>query len=99
MSTDDCELTTYAEMADVVSNLAFLVRERRRERRLSQRAAATEMGLNGSTLHRLEHGGDVATASLVAILGWLDWTHPNSRKALAREFLAEEAPCPSSPST
>lgn len=74
---DDCELTTYAEMANVLGNLTFLVRECRRARRLSMRAAATEMGLAPSVLHRMEQGTSApALPNVVAILIWLDWQTP-----------------------
>lgn len=76
-NSDDCELTPYSEMAQIISNLAFLVREKRRARRLSMRQVAIEIGINASTIHRLEHGKEVSTANLVSILAWLDWTYVN----------------------
>lgn len=95
---DDCELTTYAEMANVLGNLTFLVRECRRARRLSMRAAATEMGLAPSVLHRMEQGTSApALPNVVAILIWLDWATPATagevaklRKAWPDAMLTEE---------
>jgi len=82
---DDCELTTYAEMANVLGNLTFLVRECRRARRLSMRAAATEMGLAPSVLHRMEQGTSApALPNVVAILIWLDWATPATAGEVAK---------------
>lgn len=68
----DCELTSYADLADIVENLAFLVREKRRERRMSARAVAVEAGLSPSTLTRLDQGRTVASDGLVALLRWME---------------------------
>ncbi|RZT87488.1 hypothetical protein EV383_4413 [Pseudonocardia sediminis] len=69
----DCELTSYAEIVEVITNLRFLVREKRRRERLSMRAAAEQIGVgNASTIHRFEHGNDVSTENLVAMIRWLD---------------------------
>lgn len=84
MADSDCELTSYAEMIEVVQNLHMLVRERRRARRLSMRAAAGEMAIPVSVLHRMHNGSGVSLENLVMILNWLD---------------RAEALCPSSPST
>lgn len=65
-------LTTYGELADVIDNLGLIVRERRRQRRLSQRTAAAEIGLSFSTISRLENGDEVEGRSLAAVLRWLD---------------------------
>jgi hypothetical protein len=73
---DDCELTTYGEMADVLSNLRFLTREVRRARRLSMRGAATEMGIPASVLHRMEQGSTPSLSNVVSILEWLEWQTP-----------------------
>jgi ribosome-binding protein aMBF1 (putative translation factor) len=62
---------TYAEMAEVVKNLPSMVREKRRERGLPQWEMAAEMGINVSSVNRLERGRGVSLPTLVAILGWL----------------------------
>lgn len=64
--------TPYAELADVVGNLPLLLREARRARGLSQRAAATEIGVAFSTVHRIEAGQDCVLSNAVAVLRWLD---------------------------
>jgi transcriptional regulator with XRE-family HTH domain len=70
--SDECELTTYAEMVDVVCNLHMLVREKRRERRVSLRQLAAQSGVSASAVCRLESGNsDVSMDSLIALLQWL----------------------------
>ncbi len=71
----DCELTSYADLADIVENLAFLVREKRRERRMSARAVAAETGLCSSTMTRLDQGKTVSSDGLVALLRWMEGGH------------------------
>jgi transcriptional regulator with XRE-family HTH domain len=66
------QLSTYAELADVLANLPLIVRERRRQRRLSVRAAGAEIGISFSTISRLENGDDMNESSLAAVLRWLD---------------------------
>lgn len=68
----DGKPTTYAELADVISNLPLIAREHRRHRRLSLRAAATECGIGFNSLFRLEKGENVSLDNAVAILRWLD---------------------------
>lgn len=69
---DECELASYGEMAQTIVDLPSLVREKRRRRRLSLRAAGDEVGVAASTLSRLEAGEDVAQGVLLALLRWLD---------------------------
>jgi transcriptional regulator with XRE-family HTH domain len=71
MSTAD-QLTTYGELAEVIDNLPLLVRERRRQMRLSVRSAAAQIGMSFSTVSRLENGADLNGENLAAILRWLD---------------------------
>jgi len=78
--SDECELSTYGQMVEVIENLGFLVREKRRERRQSIRAAAAEAGLAPSTIHRLENGTGVSQDGLAALLRWLD-TSPLEEEA------------------
>lgn len=70
MNTGD--LATYEELAALLASLPMLLREARRARRLSLRAAAEQIGVSYSTIHRLEYGGDCERMTAVAILGWLD---------------------------
>lgn len=65
-------MTPYAELADVIANLPVLLREARRARGLSLRAAAKELGMSFSTVTRMEEGNDCALANAVAVLRWLD---------------------------
>jgi ribosome-binding protein aMBF1 (putative translation factor) len=67
------QLTTYSELAAVISNLGMLTREARRARGLSLRAAAQQIGCSMSTVLRFEQGEDVNLSNAVAILRWLDW--------------------------
>lgn len=67
--------TPYGEFADVIVNLGLIVREARRARGLSQRAAATQMGGQSySTISRVENGAACDSTSLLLILRWLDLT-------------------------
>lgn len=69
---DECELTSYAELIEVIANLRFLVREKRRRERLSIRAAAEQAGLSAySTVHRFEFGAEVQTTTLIALIKWV----------------------------
>jgi hypothetical protein len=69
---DDCELTSYGEMVEVIENLPFLVREKRRERRLTARVAALEAGISASTLTRMDQGLSCSVEGLIALLRWMD---------------------------
>lgn len=66
--------TPYAELAEVIGNLPLLLREARRARGLSQRAAAREMGISFATVSRFERGDDGMVSNAVAIMRWLDQT-------------------------
>ena len=50
---------------------------RRRERGLSLRAAAEEIGIGFNTITRLEKGHDVTLDSAIAVLRWLDKQETN----------------------
>lgn len=69
-----CELTSYRELASLLESLPMLLREARRSRRLSTRAAADEIGgIGHSTLWRVESGrGEASLTNAVAVLRWLD---------------------------
>jgi transcriptional regulator with XRE-family HTH domain len=64
--------TPYTELADVIGHLPLLLREARRARGLSQRAAAIELGCSFSTVSRMEAGQDCALSNAVAVLKWLE---------------------------
>lgn len=70
-------LTPYSELAEVIATLPILLREARRARGLSQRAAARELGFTFSTVSRLEAGHDIVLSHAVAVLHWLD-TRPST---------------------
>lgn len=65
-------LSAYSELADVLRLLPLLLREARRARRLSVRAAASELGMSFSTVSRMEAGEDCVMSNVVAVLRWLD---------------------------
>ena len=69
-------LTSYAEMTDVIGRLPTLLRDARRARGLSLRAAGDEMGMSFNTVARIEQGVDCALSNAVAVLRWLDLTRP-----------------------
>lgn len=64
--------TPYPELAEVLSALPILVREARRARGLSQRAAAEQIGVSFSTISRLENGEDLVMSNASRFLCWLD---------------------------
>lgn len=66
------DLTSYAELSELIGYLPLLMREARRQRRLSQRAAAEQIGCSFSTVSRMEGGEDCALSNAVAVLRWLD---------------------------
>jgi|KBSSwiStaDraftv2_1062776.scaffolds.fasta_scaffold1461109_2 ribosome-binding protein aMBF1 (putative translation factor) len=64
--------SSYEELAELVENLGFLIREKRRRTKLSLRAAANQMNLNISTLSRIENGvNGFSSDSIVVVLRWL----------------------------
>lgn len=66
--------TPYTELADVLDGLPLLVREARRARGLSLRAAADQIGIGFATVSRIEGGNDCALSNAVAVVRWLDLT-------------------------
>lgn len=71
--------TSYTELAHVLDNLPLLLKEARRARGLSTRAAAAELGMAPSTVSRLESGHDAALSNTLAVLRWLDTRDPTVR--------------------
>ena len=65
------DLTSYGELADLLGHLPLLLREARRQRRLSVRAAAGQIGCSFSTISRIEAGEDCALSNAIAALRWL----------------------------
>jgi transcriptional regulator with XRE-family HTH domain len=72
MSAAENGLSSYAELAQVITDLPVIVRSARRMRRLSLRGAAEQIGLGFTTVQRVEAGHDMDTGTLVALLRWLD---------------------------
>jgi ribosome-binding protein aMBF1 (putative translation factor) len=68
--------TPYRELASVIASLPVLLREARRARGLSLRAAAKQLGMSFSTVTRIEAGEDCALSNATAVLKWLDQTAP-----------------------
>lgn len=68
----DGTLTSYAELSDLLASLPVLLREARRARRLSVRAAAREMNMSFATVSRIENGEDCVLSNAVTVLRWLD---------------------------
>lgn len=68
----EAELSSYADLAQVIQDMPVIVRSARRMRRLSLRAAGVEMGLSFATVHRVESGHDFDSGTLQALLRWLD---------------------------
>lgn len=83
MSSGSGELSSYAELVDVLEVLPVLLREGRRSRRLSVRAAAVQIGFSFSTVSRIEEGQDCALSNAVAVLRWLDRAVPAAAERLA----------------
>ena len=73
--------TPYAELAEVLDNMGLLLREARRARGLSFRAAAAQIGCSFSTVSRIEAGEDARWESYSAVLRWLDQTHRPPRSS------------------
>lgn len=64
----------YVELVSVIESLPVLLREARRARGLSIRAAAAELGVSFATVARIEQGEDGLLSNAVAVLRWLDQT-------------------------
>lgn len=65
------ELTPYGELADMLGHLSLLLREARRQRRLSVREAARQLGVSFATVSRIEEGEDCMLSNAIAVLRWL----------------------------
>ncbi len=72
MSTSNSNAPTpYSELIGVVEALPLLVRETRRRKGLSLRAAAQEIGVSFATVARAENGEDLVLSCAVALLRWV----------------------------
>lgn len=65
---DKDALSSYAELIDVIEHLPVLVRETRRRKGLSLRAAGELIGVGFNTIKRFEDGDVVHSKNLVALL-------------------------------
>lgn len=64
--------TSYEEISAVLSQLHVLVREARRQRQISVRLAARQIGISFSTVSRIEAGHDLALSVVMRVLAWLN---------------------------
>lgn len=65
---------SYAELAEVLEHLPVIVRHTRRQRGLSLRAAARQIGTAPSTVKRIEDGEDMRLSVFLAVLRWISGT-------------------------
>jgi transcriptional regulator with XRE-family HTH domain len=72
MTNNDTELSTYAELADVLANLGTLLRMVRKQRDMSFREIGDIIGVHHATLSRLErHVGSASNDTAIRLLRWL----------------------------
>lgn len=62
---------SYDELISVLTSLPLLVRETRRRRGLSVRAAAAESGVGFANISRCERGAGMHMATVVPLLRWV----------------------------
>jgi hypothetical protein len=74
MADPDGALTSYEELVQVLASLPLLLRETRRARRLSVRAAAKQIECSFATVSRIEAGEDCVLSNAVSVLRWLGET-------------------------
>lgn len=72
----DAAPTSYDEILDVLDRLPLLVRETRRRRGLSLRAAARESGVGFANLSRCENGAGMHMSTVVPLLRWVGTPDP-----------------------
>lgn len=65
-------LSTYTELAGVLAAVPLLLREARRQRQVSAREAAEQLGMSFPTVARIERGEDCMLSNVVKVLRWLD---------------------------
>jgi hypothetical protein len=64
-------LSSYAELAEILEILPVLLREGRRSRRLTLRAASEQTGVGFNTILRVENGNECSVTNAIRILRWL----------------------------
>jgi hypothetical protein len=67
----DSAPTSYAEVIDILERLPLLVREARRRRGLSLRAAARDAGVGFANISRCENGEGMHLSTVVPLLRWV----------------------------
>ncbi len=82
-------MSSYSELAQVVEAIPILLRECRRTRGLSLRAAASQLGASFNTVTRIEAGEDYNSRILPALLRWLGDSPVKSPSDLTAADLAE----------
>ena len=70
----------YASVVHVLECLPRLVRDYRTDHDLSRRKMASEMGVRGDTIARIESGEGITVHSAVCALKWLAERQKNVRK-------------------
>lgn len=68
----DAELSSFADLAQVITDLPIIVHAARRMRRLSVRGLAEEVGVSPMTISRVENGREIEGPTMRALLLWLD---------------------------
>lgn len=63
---------SFGELAGILDRLPQLVSDARRAYQLTLAAAGSQIGVNASTLMRVEHGGDCSLKNAILIVRWLD---------------------------
>ncbi len=75
-ATDGAAPSSYDELIGVLDALPVLVRETRRRRRLSLRAAGEACGMGFASVQRCESGAGLHLETVVALLRWLGSPDP-----------------------
>ena len=84
--------TSYSELADLLDSIPMLVREARRQRRISAREAARQIGFSFATLDRIEHEkGDLVVGNLTRVLRWLDQPAASDRCSSCDHLVTDHA--------
>jgi transcriptional regulator with XRE-family HTH domain len=69
------------DILDLITSAAGFCKLKRRRRGLSVREAATQIGVQYTTLYRMEHGTSVSVETLVLVIAWLyDGKTPQVRR-------------------
>lgn len=71
MTAENAPPPAYGELAEVLTALPLLVREKRRRLGLSQRDVGKVSGLSFSTVCRCEAGYDMRLSSVLELLEWI----------------------------